>query len=381
MSRYSGGWPAYVPVARRRRDAAREVARLQRAGRAVTPVQIAGRAIATTVWGKAWCENLETYRDYESRLPRGRTYVRNGSVIDLQIAPREVRALVSGSEVYRVSVRIEAIGKMAWRSICADCAGRIESLIEVLQGRLSKGVMERLCRQDQGLFPKPSEIRFSCSCPDFASMCKHVAAVLYGVGARLDQEPELLFRLRAVDGGDLVAVIDAALPAPVDPPAGGRVLRDSDAAALFGLEIAASETDEVPGAGKKADVLPPAPTAKPPRPTRNSAAPGRKPPQGRSAEGRSAGAKAAAKRTPKAPAATTSRTATPRALSAKAPGATSPEGMDGARSRRTDRATARKAPSNTGVSRPAADRPLKGWLTSRAAKPRQPVPSATRKRR
>ena len=381
MSRYSGGWPAYVPVARRRRNAAREVARLQKAGRAVTPVQIAGRAIATTFWGKTWCENLEAYRDYESRLPRGRTYVRNGSVIDLQVAPREVRALVSGSEIYRVSIRIEALGKRAWQSICADCAGRIESLIELLQGRLSKGVMERLCRQSQGLFPKPSEIRFSCSCPDFASMCKHVAAVLYGVGARLDEQPELLFRLRAVDGGDLVAVIDAALPASPAPPAGGRVLKDSDAAALFGLEIAGSETDEVRSAGKTADILPPAPTARPPRPTRNPAAPGRKPSQERSPEGRSPGAKAATKRTPKAPTAATSRIAAPRALSAKAPGATSSEGMDGAKSRRTDRASARKAPSNTGVSRPATDQLLKGRLTSRAAKPRQPGPSATRKRR
>ncbi len=380
MSRYSGGWPAYVPVARRRRKAAREVARLQKAGRAVTPVQIAGRAVATTFWGKAWCDNLEAYRDYESRLPRGRTYVRNGSVIDLQIAPREVRALVSGSEIYRVSVTIEAIGKVVWKSICTDCAGRIESLVEVLQGRLSKGVMERLCRQNQGLFPKPSEIRFSCSCPDFASMCKHVAAVLYGVGARLDQEPELLFRLRAVDGGDLVAVIDAALPASADPPAGGRVLKDSDAAALFGLEIAGSETDEVPSAAKKADILPLAPTAKLPRPTRHPATPGRKPSQGRSAEGRSPGAKAATKRTPKAPATATSRTVTPRAVSAKAPGATSPESMEEATSRRTDRASARKAPSSTSISRPATDKPLKGRLTSRVNPP-QPGPSATRKRR
>jgi uncharacterized Zn finger protein len=381
VSRYSGGWPAYVPVARRRRNAAREVARLQRAGRAVTPVQVAGRAIATTIWGKAWCDNLEAYRDYESRLPRGRTYVRNGSVIDLQVAPREVRALVSGSEIYRVSIRIEALGKRAWQSICADCAGRIESLIELLQGRLSKGVMERLCRQSQGLFPKPSEIRFSCSCPDIASMCKHVAAVLYGVGARLDEQPELLFRLRAVDGGDLVAVIDAALPASVDPPAGGRVLKDSDAAALFGLEIAASETEEVPGAAGKVDILPPTPASKLPRPNRDPAKPERKPSRGLSPEGGSAGAKAATKRTPKAPTTTTSRTATPRALSAKVPGATSPESMEGARPRRTDRAAARKAPSNTGVSRPATDKPLKGRLTSRAVKPPQLGPSATRKRR
>ena len=158
-----------------------------------------GAPLPRTFWGKAWCENLESYRDYENRLPRGRTYVRNGSVVDLQIAPLEVTAMVSGSELYTVKISIKAMPKAQWQSLCRDCAGGIDSLVELLQGRFSKGVMERLCRQDNGLFPKPSEIRFSCSCPDSASMCKHVAAVLYGVGSRLDEQPELLFRLRAVD--------------------------------------------------------------------------------------------------------------------------------------------------------------------------------------
>jgi len=206
MSRYDDGdWPAYVPVAERRRKAEREVARLRKKGHSVAPVRIEGRAIAATAWGKAWCDNLESYRDYESRLPRGRTYVRNGSVIDLQVGRCEVEALVSGSSIYKVTVGIAAMPAAQWRSICADCAGRIESLVELLQGRLSKGVMERMCRQGTGLFPKPSEIRFSCSCLDHASMCKHVAAVLYGVGARLDESPDQLFRLRAVDAGDLMA--------------------------------------------------------------------------------------------------------------------------------------------------------------------------------
>jgi hypothetical protein len=273
MSRRSGGWPAYVPVAKRRRNAAQEVARLRRAGQAVAPVQIAGRAIATTVWGKAWCDNLETYRDYESRLPRGRTYVRNGSVIDLQIAPREIQALVSGSDIYHVTIRIEAIGKIAWKSICTDCAGRIESLVELLQGRLSTGVMERLCRQDQGLFPKPSQIRFTCSCPDHASMCKHVAAVLYGTGARLDGQPDLLFRLRAVDASHLVAQIGTALPTMRGPPAGGRVLENSDVAALFGLDIATSGSDDLTGSA----VPPPRAAPKRSSPARESATPKRKP--------------------------------------------------------------------------------------------------------
>ena len=125
--------------------------------------------------------------DYENRLPRGRTYVRNGSVVDLQIAPREIKALVSGSSIYKVTITIKGAGGCNGGRSAPDCAGGIDSLVELLQGRLSKGVMERMCRQDKGLFPKPSEIRFSCSCPNSASMCKHVAAVLYGVGARLDR--------------------------------------------------------------------------------------------------------------------------------------------------------------------------------------------------
>jgi len=241
MSRYSGDWAPYVSVAQRRAKAEREMAKLRKQGRAVAPIVIAGRAIARTFWGKAWCENLESYRDYENRLPRGRTYVRNGSVVDLQIAPLSVTALVSGSSIYKVTVSIAALPKPHWQSLCRDCAGGIDSLVELLQGQFSEGVMDRLCRQDQGLFPRPSEIKFSCSCPDYASMCKHVAAVLYGVGARLDEKPEFLFRLRAVDENDLLANLDATLPLSKTAPAAGKILDDGDLSALFGLEMAEAE--------------------------------------------------------------------------------------------------------------------------------------------
>ena len=185
---------------------------------------IEGRTIATTFWGKAWCENLESYRDFESRLPRGRSYVRNGSWWISRSRRVPVKALVSGSSIYKVTVSIAAVPKAHWQSLCQDCAGGIDSLVELLQGRFSKGVMERLCRQDKGLFPRPSEIQFSCSCPDFASMCKHVAAVLYGVGARLDEKPELLFRLRSVDENDLLANLDAAAPLSTTGPAAEKIL-------------------------------------------------------------------------------------------------------------------------------------------------------------
>jgi uncharacterized Zn finger protein len=237
MSRYYGGWAPYVPVAARRRQAEREVEKLQKKGTTISPVKLEGKNIAATFWGKAWCDNLESYHDYENRLPRGRTYVRNGSVIDLRIAPREVTAMVSGSSIYKVKIIIGEVAKTLWASICADCSGGVDSLVELLQGRLSKGVMERICRQGAGLFPKPAEIRFSCSCPDYASMCKHVAATLYGVGARLDAKPELLFRLRAVNENDLVADIGQMLPMAKQGPAAGRVLEADDMAALFGLDM------------------------------------------------------------------------------------------------------------------------------------------------
>ena len=156
--------------------------------------------------------------------------------------------MVSGSSIYRVTVSITALAPTLWRSICTDCAGGIDSLVELLQGRFSKGVMERICRQDRGLFPKPSDIRFSCTCPDGASMCKHVAAVLYGVGARLDARPELLFRLRAVDEKDLVADLDTALSISNRPLDVGKVLETDDISALFGLDMAETG-DAIPGHG------------------------------------------------------------------------------------------------------------------------------------
>ena len=232
------GWRPYVSAAERRRQAAAEMAKLKKKGHPVSPVVVEGRTIVKTFWGKAWCENLERYSDFENRLPRGRTYVRNGSVIDLQIAPGEIKALVSGSEIYKVKVKVAPVAKARWQSICQDCAGAIDSLVELLQGRFSKGVMERVCRQKTGLFPSPDEIQLSCSCPDWADMCKHVAAVLYGIGARLDQQPELIFRLHNINERELIARAGSALPQAKKAPAAGKVLGDEDLSAIFGLDIA-----------------------------------------------------------------------------------------------------------------------------------------------
>jgi uncharacterized Zn finger protein len=77
-------------------------------------------------------------------------------------------------------------------------------------------------------------------------MCKHVAAVFYGVGARLDQKPELLFLLRAVDAAELVAGVDHALTVSKSRPKPNKVLAAGDMAALFGLDMAEAEPPDRP---------------------------------------------------------------------------------------------------------------------------------------
>jgi uncharacterized Zn finger protein len=246
MSYYA--WKPYVSVGERRRKAEKAAARARKAGASLSPVAASRGAIAKTFWGKAWCDNLERYSDYANRLPRGRTYVRNGSVIDLKIAAGEVKAQVVGSSLYKIAVSVTAVPGKQWQSISADCAGSIDSLVELLQGRLSKAVMERICTPSTGLFPAPKEIQFSCSCPDWASMCKHVAAVLYGVGARLDEQPELIFTLRRVDAKDLVTQAGAGLPKIQLGPTAGKVLDDAHLADVFGIEIADSAPATKPAA-------------------------------------------------------------------------------------------------------------------------------------
>jgi len=235
-------WKPHVPAAERRAQAEKVVTKAKKAGQDMHPVRIESRAIARTFWGKAWCDNLEAYSDFENRLPRGRTYVRNGSVIDLKIEPGKVRALVMGSSLYTIEIHITAVPDTHWKSLAKECTGSIASLIELLQGKLSKAVMERICQPKTGLFPTPRDIQLGCSCPDWAMMCKHVAAVLYGVGARLDAQPELLFTLRQVDANDLVAQA-AELPVKTrKTPARSKVLDDSQLADVFGIVM---DTPEV----------------------------------------------------------------------------------------------------------------------------------------
>ncbi len=243
-----GGWPPYVPVAQRRAQAKREVNKLSKKGQSIQPVEIEGRTIARSFWGKGWCTHLEGFSDYSNRLPRGRTYVRNGSVCHLGLKKGKVEAIVSGSELYHVKVDITPLKKTKWEKLKQHCSGQIGSLIELLQGKLSDEIMATVSDRQHGLFPLAGEIHYHCDCPDWADMCKHVAAVMYGIGARLDAQPELLFLLRGVNHEELIAS-----GADVEIISGfgskrsrRRALPAKDLESVFGVELDAAPKSPTP---------------------------------------------------------------------------------------------------------------------------------------
>ena len=240
MARGYYGFPPYVSVGEKKRKVEKQIQKLIKKGASIYPIKIQGRKIAKTFWGKAWCDNLLSYSDYSNRLPRGSAYVKNGFVLDLQISNGKIFALVAGtrSTPYKVEIKIEKLSKVKWKKIKKECAGEIDSLIELLQGKLSDNVIKKIIDKKSGLFPNPKEISLNCSCPDWATMCKHVAAALYAVGARLDESPELFFLLRGLDYSELIGNIDTSkVIAETVEKGKDDNLGDMDIADVFGIEI------------------------------------------------------------------------------------------------------------------------------------------------
>lgn len=229
-------WAPYVPVAKRREKAAKKMQQLRKKGQFIQPIEIQGRTIARTFWGKAWCSHIESFCDYDNRLPRGRTYVRNGSVCHLEINEGQVKAMVSGSSIYHISIGIKPLVSEKWYTLKNTCMGKISSLLDLLSGKLSAGVMDVVCHPQNGLFPLSHDLTFDCNCPDWANMCKHVAAVLYGVGSRLDASPEQLFKLRGVNFEELIDVNQAVLDVTSSKSSRRKRLEDTAFTDLFNFE-------------------------------------------------------------------------------------------------------------------------------------------------
>ncbi len=235
-------YPRYVSVAEKKAKAARKLKQLSKKNPAMQPIVLEGLAIAKTWWGKSWNLNLERYADYSNRIGRGRSYVRHGAVLDLQISAGQVKSLVQGSRTkpYTVTIKIKGIAKAIWQNMKAACAGKLDSLPELLHGKFPKALGEVFTAQGRGLFPSPQEIDFDCSCPDWAYMCKHVAATLYGIGTRLDDDAGLFFKLRNVKIDDLIqqTLKDQSykLLEKAEQMSSGKIA-ESDLSGMFGIDM------------------------------------------------------------------------------------------------------------------------------------------------
>jgi len=266
MSRYDD-FPPYVSVAEKKAKAQAALEKLRKKDPAIAPIVVTtGRKLTKTWWGGAWNANLESYADYASRIARGRSYVRQGSVLDLKMTSGKVTAVVQGSQTkpYQVSIAILPLATETWEEIIRACEGKIESLQELREGKFPESLAELFTLKGHGLFPSPKEIKFSCSCPDFASMCKHVAATLYGTGIRMDEDPALFFTLRGVDMQQLVAKAIAQKTESLLEKSGRksrRVIEGPDIGALFGVDMAA-ESPTVSAATKDPKRRPPRTTGR-----------------------------------------------------------------------------------------------------------------------
>ncbi len=239
----------YTSKAEKTAKAQRHIKKLAKTIKNVMPVEAFNGKIAKTFWGQSWCTHLEKYADYGNRLERGRSYVRAGCVCHLEIQKGRILAKTSGTSIYTVIVDIQPLSDEVWKALCAECSGHTASVLELLQGKISHGIMQHVCHPSLGLFPTSAHIKFSCSCPDSAGMCKHIAATLYAVGRRFDTEPELLFVLRNVNPGDLVAqklnFVDE------DAHIADETLQDVELGQMFGIDIDLSDNAQAPIASSK----------------------------------------------------------------------------------------------------------------------------------
>ena len=220
----------------------RELTARRKRGENLEPVlPKSSRDLSTTFWGQAWNRNLMAYSDYESRMPRGRSYFRSGKVLGMKVEPGLITSVVAGSRVYDVEIQIARLAEKDWKHLQKRCLGKITDVMDLLAGDLSDDVMREVTDLKTGLFPSSDQIMLSCSCPDWAGMCKHAAATLYAVGSLLDDNPRHLFTLRNVDPQVLIGTLEQLIDALIDTtqPASDRhaALEGMDLGDIFGIAV------------------------------------------------------------------------------------------------------------------------------------------------
>lgn len=228
----------YTTVAELKEKAERTAARLKTAEPVLPHPHT--RKICLTWWGEAWCKNLESYADYDYRLGRGRSYFRANTVVDLKIRGNVVKAKVQGTSKnpYQITITFDSPKPEDIQAITEKLSNRITDIEDLLKGNFPEDLKELFTQKKPGLFPSPNEIHFDCTCFDWADMCKHVAAVMYAIGVKIDDNPGFLFELRGVDMDKFIkAVIKDKVEEMlknVDKKS-KRIIKNADVSAIFGL--------------------------------------------------------------------------------------------------------------------------------------------------
>ena len=167
-------------------------------------VKIDGKVISSSWWGQMWCRNIENYSNIRNRLERGRTYIRQNTVKSLSISNNCAESQVQGhsKEPYRVIINIKTIEKSKYDNILNKCENSVDNLESLMTGSFPKEYQQFFTDEEYGLFPKSNEIDYNCTCLDYEKnmhMCKHIAATMYAIGNKLDNDPLIFFKLRGID--------------------------------------------------------------------------------------------------------------------------------------------------------------------------------------
>lgn len=185
-------------------QARRELIELKSAGEEVRPVVGTTRKLAAHFWGSAWMKHLALCESGGWSLSAGRTLLRHGCVLDLQLEAGLIRARVMEERLHDVEIALDPLDGERLEELRTICSGKIDSLVPLLEGTLDDALLATLCNAETGLLPEPGAWHMSCTCPDWSEPCPHAAAAIYAAGILIDAEPSLLFRLRQVSPEDLL---------------------------------------------------------------------------------------------------------------------------------------------------------------------------------
>ena len=164
-------------------------------------IEMASRPITKTWWGEKWLDALKGV-DYANRIGRGKTYANTGRVYDIIINDNLALAKVKGNyqSFYNVSVEFKQFSQSEKNTIIKAIYENPTVMSALLNRKLPREVYDLLKSQNVNVFPTSHrDLNTDCNCPDYATICKHIAGLVYMIALEIDKDPFLIFKLRGLD--------------------------------------------------------------------------------------------------------------------------------------------------------------------------------------